>query len=121
MSQIVKQVAIGVAGGIVTVLLIALWNWISVGGLIQVLGGATQAEMGEVHHQVTVLESSMDSIREGNHECEWVSIGYDKSHGQDMTGWCSEDSFIRQIDIDGCDDGGNCPFIGRVRCCEVLP
>ena len=98
------HLAIGVAGGVVTVLLIALWNWISAGDLLRVLGGATQAEMGKVHQQVTVLESSMDSIREGNHECEWVSIGPDKSHGHDMTGWCSEDSFkrIRLTDKPSC-------------------
>ena len=39
------QVAVGVAGSILTLIIVAIWGWASDGRLIGVLGGATQADV----------------------------------------------------------------------------
>ena len=110
MNETLKQIAIGVAGGLVVLLIIAIWGWLSGGGLIVVLGGATQTALTELE----------DSIGRG--KCTWVAVGYDKSHRHEAGEWCSEGSFIKQVDIDGCPQGPeNCPVIGQVLCCDVLP
>ena len=114
MSQILKQLA--VAGGLITLALIGIWDWASDGGIISVLGGVT----------VTQFQDGMDDIRQGNGACSWEEVGYDKSHYQDENEWCPAGSFIRKIDLDGCgSETGrserDCPIIGRVQCCEIVP
>ena len=42
MSERLKQIAVGAAGSILTLILLAIWGWVSGGGLIYVLGGVTQ-------------------------------------------------------------------------------
>ena len=74
---------------------------------------------GSFGDRVTTLENEIDAFGKG--ECSWVSVGYDKSHRHEAGEWCSKGSFIRQIDIDGCGDPGNCPIIRSVQCCKVLP
>ena len=72
--------------------------------------------------RVTELETSIAGIRQGNGACSWKDIGYDKSHFHDTGKWCPAGSFISQIDLNGCNQGaGNCPIIGRVLCCEIVP
>ena len=41
MHQILKQLAVAVAGGLITLVLIGIWDWASDGGIISVLGGVT--------------------------------------------------------------------------------
>ena len=76
--------------------------------------------VGEMGERVQTLEITLGSIAQGNDSCSWESVGYNKSHGHDMAPWCPQGTFIRQIDIDGCGSGENCPTIGRVKCCSVL-
>ena len=76
---------------------------------------------GEFGVRVTALENLLNGSSQGSEQCTWEAVGYDKAHGHDNSTWCPTGSFISQIDIDGCGSSGNCPVIGRVRCCKVLP
>ena len=75
----------------------------------------------EFGDRVEALEISINGLRQGEGACSWVPVGYDKSHYHDASAWCPAGSFIKQIDIDGCRRPGDCPVIGRVQCCKVLP
>lgn len=76
--------------------------------------------MREVSGRITKLEHVLTLTQEGRNSCEWVNVGYNKSHYHDPDSWCSANSFIRQIDLDGCGSGSNCPIVGRVQCCTIL-
>lgn len=132
MVQILKQLAGQVAGGLVLLAIIAIWDWASDGGMISILGGVTVAQFQDgmgaagagrkaIVGDVKKLKNLMDDIRQGNGACSWKDVGYDKSHsGQGE--WCPAGSFIGKIDLDGCNRGeDNCPVIGRVQCCEIVP
>ena len=129
-----KQIAIGSAGSIVTLIIVAIWGWVSGGGLIYSLDGVTQPDLATIQDDLraaqdglaktkAVLEATQDRLRQGDGACEWVDIGKDRSHYPERfpEPWCSAGSFITQIDVNSCsgDDAG-CPIIGRVRCCKVL-
>lgn len=52
-----KQLTIGVSGGFIVILIIAIWGWLSGGGLVHVLGGLTvntfNEELEKVRTQIT--------------------------------------------------------------------
>ena len=77
--------------------------------------------IGELRGRVSGLEAALNSLRNGEGTCTWINVGYNKAHHHDGSPWCPSDSFIAQIDIDGCGSEDNCPIIGRVKCCEILP
>ena len=111
MLQILKQLAGQVVGGLILLALIAIWGWASDGGIISILGGVTVAQ----------FQDGMEDIRQGNGACSWEKVGYDKSHAHDENEWCPVGSFIRRIDLDSCESDEDCPIIGRVQCCEIVP
>lgn len=47
MNETLKQIAIGVVGSLVTFLIIAIWSWISGGGLLHFLGGLSATRIDE--------------------------------------------------------------------------
>ena len=70
MPKAVKELAIGVAGGIIVILITAIWGWISVGGLVRVLGGASQA-------QVVAVDKLLDNaIVLTEQECAVLGVGW---------------------------------------------
>ena len=109
--DVLKQIALGVVGSLLALGLVGIWGWASAGGIISMLGGVTAGQ----------FEEHVTGLRQGDDECSWVDIGGNKSHYPEQGEWCPAGSFISRIDLDGCESGGNCPIIGRVRCCEIAP
>lgn len=50
--HILKQIAVGVAGSLATLILIAIWGWISGGGLIHVMGGLTADDFRQIEREI---------------------------------------------------------------------
>ena len=74
MNSTLRQLAIGVAGGLIVVLIMAIWGWISGGGLVHVLGGLTVSGLDEqlekVHTQIT--EANQKTVSIFNEELEKI-------------------------------------------------
>ena len=52
MPQILKQLAISIAGAIIVLLLIAIWDWASSGGVVAMLGGVGDSRFQEELNKV---------------------------------------------------------------------
>ena len=48
--------------------------------------------------------------------CEWVEVGYNKSHAHDTSLWCpTESHFLAQLDLNNRER----PYVFRALCCSV--
>ncbi|MDY6991936.1 MAG: hypothetical protein SVR94_04930 [Pseudomonadota bacterium] len=52
------------------------------------------------------------------HQCQWKTVGFDKSHHNDTSDWCPQGHFITQLDLDGGEKGGSYPIVHRALCCQ---
>lgn len=59
MAERLKQIAIGAAGSILTLILIAIWGWISGGGLIYFLGGVTQSDLAATKTDLAATQGDL--------------------------------------------------------------
>lgn len=67
MNQTLRQIAIGAAGGVVTLLVVVIWSWIVDGGLVQSIGGLAVRTFGEelkeVREQITEVNQEIREIQ----------------------------------------------------------
>ena len=63
----------------------------------------------------------VQSIERGSRSystCEWVDVGYDKSH-EKVGDWCKEGYFLTQLDLaGGVGPPGSWPIVEQARCCK---
>lgn len=75
----------------------------------------------EFDARVSAVEAVVQNAAEGVEDCEWVSVGYNKSHAHDNARWCPVGSFLSQLDMDSGRNGSNYPIVARALCCQALP
>lgn len=114
------------------------------GALMIHLGEMLETRLKEIEQQSATEDAAIVSllgdlemrIRSGG-ACRLEEIGYQGSHYPDLgnpQSWCGEASFIGLIDLDNvgvdrsqnpdpnkCKNRKECPVIGRVLCCDILP
>lgn len=62
--DIVKQLALAVAGSLITLLLITIWGWISAGGAVRWLGGVDQEQLDKAKAAIeSTLEERLAGLR----------------------------------------------------------
>ncbi|NER81178.1 MAG: hypothetical protein F6K42_16745 [Leptolyngbya sp. SIO1D8] len=62
---------------------------------------------------VSITEDS-----QGDGQCGWVEVGYDKSHEQ-IAEWCEPGAFITQLDLGGGESpAGSWPIVEQALCCK---
>lgn len=49
---LIGELGIAVVGGLIVILIIAMWGWISAGGLVRLLGGVSQSRVTELQNQL---------------------------------------------------------------------
>ena len=88
-----------------------------------ILGRAdiTATLSAELDARVSAVEAVVRNAAEGVEHCEWVSVGYNKSHAHDTARWCPVGSFLSQLDMNSGRNGSNYPIVGRALCCQSLP
>ena len=59
-AERLKQIGVGVAGSLIMLIIVAIWGWVSGGGLIKVLGGAAQNELAEIQKGLTALQINQE-------------------------------------------------------------
>ena len=63
MTERLKQIAVGAAGSILTLILIVIWGWVSGGGLIYVLGGVTQVDLTATQADLTATQADLTATK----------------------------------------------------------
>ncbi|MEO0534300.1 MAG: hypothetical protein AAF215_10595 [Cyanobacteria bacterium P01_A01_bin.123] len=75
----------------------------------------------ELKALVDELKTKSEPFTAANHgysQCEWVEVGYDKSH-ESTEDWCAEGFFITQLDLSGGErPPGSWPVVGQALCCS---
>ena len=123
MLQILKQLAIGVAGALLTLVLLAIWDWASEGKLISVLGGVTdsqfQEELNGTNVRVTELETALSPglIRECR-LCFQEIENSDQCQGNrnSCSGWSSNPSWTQAFRDDTDNRPGGCRYQWKLEC-----
>ncbi len=64
------------------------------------------------------LRDRISNIGKQYSQCEWVTVGYEKSH-ENIGGWCPEGSLVAQLDLDADENrpSGSSPIISQAYCC----
>jgi hypothetical protein len=68
--------------------------------------------------RITKAEIKVSPLGEKWSKCEWVEVGYDKTHGADDSNWCPSGAYISKLDFDSNSDGVHSPYVGRASCCS---
>ena len=62
MPKAVRDLAIGVGGGLIVILITVIWSWISAGGLVRVLGGASQFQLAAISTQLEQAQAERGAV-----------------------------------------------------------
>jgi hypothetical protein len=72
--------------------------------------------VAEIEAILISLRSTQESM-ENYTNCQWVSVGYDKSH-ENLGAWCPAGYFVTQLDLAGGERSPeNWPVIEQAQCC----
>ena len=123
MTQILKQLAVAVAGGLITLALLAIGSWVSGGGLISGLGGVLderfQAEVNRTDERVKEIKTtlSQEVIRECR-VCFQEIENSDQCQGNrnSCSGWSSNPSWTKVFRDDTDGRGGGCRYQWKLEC-----
>ena len=89
--------------------------------LIEALESITPAHVFVTigHHEETVnrIETQLHTHLEPR--CEWVEVGFNKSHHGDTSLWCASGSVLAQLDLDSIGNEHNSPIVGKALCCRL--
>lgn len=88
MNSTLKQLAIGVTGGLIVILVMAIWGWVSGGGLVHVLGGLTVSMFNEE------LEKIRTQTTEANQRTRSVEIGLGEAKDLDTPYQATSAGFV---------------------------